>query len=338
MSEFSRKLKETIKKHNTNVYQISRKTGLDYTTLQKMVNGKRLSGRNYLDRLLKHLQLEEIERQELQLLYEIERMGTDVYKARKEIDKLFHGYTCDMELFTDEQFKETTIENPQIIYGKQQILDCLKKCFYMEFQRLERLDIYFNLNLYQEALFKMILREEHRTGKKACIYQILKLDRKQDALAYNLALLNGMMAFAVKKTKDYQVFYTYKTCGNGKDIQLWSDYLVVGSIVFLMSEKAETALIVPDSEFAKVCMEQLGKVIIYSAPFLTCQLKNNQNNTQLTYSNEFINVFRQESGVLLFQYKNQKDFTGIQIRESGIVTAIIEYCEQFTDLVGKKKT
>ena len=36
---------------------------------------------------------------------------------------------------------------------------------------------------------------------------------------------------------------------------------------------------------------------------------------------------------MVLQYENQMDETAIRIEEQGIITAIMEYCEQFADSV-----
>ncbi len=335
MSEFSRKLKETIKSHNTNVYQISRKTGLDHTTLQKMVNGKRLSGKEYLEQLLEHLQLSQEERNELQLLYEIERMGTHTYYARQKIQKLFYGIPQDVGQLVEEHGEEDTIlETPKMLCGRKQILSGIRSCIRQEFQKSQMVDIYLNWNDDLSELFQMISSEEQKSNNEVHIFQLLCLDRRAEGIVQNLELLYAVVEIAVKKGKDYQSFYTYSSQSEqDKDMQMWSDCMVIGKNVVLLSKKAETALVIADLEFAKACVAQLKEMIAYSSPFLTCLKKTEPDAAELLYSNGIIKVSRQENGALVLQYENQMDETAIRIEEQGIITAIMEYCEQFADSV-----
>ena len=78
MSEFSEKCKKYIQRSDTNVYQIAKKSGLDRTTLQKMVQGKRLPGKQFLETMCQYLIMNNTEKEELMRLYYIEKIGIGV--------------------------------------------------------------------------------------------------------------------------------------------------------------------------------------------------------------------------------------------------------------------
>lgn len=88
MSEFSDKCREYIEKSQTNVYQMSKKSGLDRTTLQKMVQGKRLPGKQFLETMCEYLILNQSEKEQLMRLYSIEKMGRNAYECRQEVRQL----------------------------------------------------------------------------------------------------------------------------------------------------------------------------------------------------------------------------------------------------------
>mgnify|MGYP000341000041 FL=1 len=48
MSDFSEKCRQYIEDTGTNIYQLSKISGLDRTSLQRMVTGKRLPGPEFI--------------------------------------------------------------------------------------------------------------------------------------------------------------------------------------------------------------------------------------------------------------------------------------------------
>ncbi|HIR11116.1 MAG TPA: helix-turn-helix transcriptional regulator [Candidatus Fimenecus excrementavium] len=82
MSDFSNKCRAHIEHAGTNVYQLAKISGLDRTSLQRMVSGKRLPGKDFVKRLLPYLRLNIQQQEELLELYEAESLGKTVYYNR----------------------------------------------------------------------------------------------------------------------------------------------------------------------------------------------------------------------------------------------------------------
>ena len=75
MSDFSEKCRQYIEDTGTNIYQLSKISGLDRTSLQRMVTGKRLPGPEFISQFCLYLRINQQQRQELIELYELERIG-----------------------------------------------------------------------------------------------------------------------------------------------------------------------------------------------------------------------------------------------------------------------
>ena len=71
MSEFSEYCKHCMRACGTNIYQISKASGLDRTTLQRMVNGTRLPGEEFIEIFSRYLRLSPSEKKHLTTLYQI---------------------------------------------------------------------------------------------------------------------------------------------------------------------------------------------------------------------------------------------------------------------------
>ena len=88
MSDFSNKCREYLKDTGENVYQLSASSGLDRTSLQRMITGKRLPGIDFVRQFCDSLRINPSQRRELMELYKIEKIGKEVYYNRKYIQEL----------------------------------------------------------------------------------------------------------------------------------------------------------------------------------------------------------------------------------------------------------
>ena len=79
MSDFSNKCREYLKDTGENVYQLSASSGLDRTSLQRMITGKRLPGIDFVRQFCDSLRINPSQRRELMELYKIEKIGKEIY-------------------------------------------------------------------------------------------------------------------------------------------------------------------------------------------------------------------------------------------------------------------
>lgn len=77
MSDFSNKCREYLKDTGENVYQLSASSGLDRTSLQRMITGKRLPGIDFVRQFCDSLRINPSQRRELMELYKIEKIGKE---------------------------------------------------------------------------------------------------------------------------------------------------------------------------------------------------------------------------------------------------------------------
>ena len=86
MSDFSNKCREYLKDTGENVYQLSASSGLDRTSLQRMITGKRLPGIDFVRQFCDSLRINPSQRRELMELYKIEKIGKDA--VIEELEKI----------------------------------------------------------------------------------------------------------------------------------------------------------------------------------------------------------------------------------------------------------
>lgn len=88
MSDFSSKCREYLTDTGETVYQLASSSGLDRTTLQRMLTGKRLPSIDFIRQFCDSIRINPSQRLELMELYKIEKIGKEVYYNRKYIQEL----------------------------------------------------------------------------------------------------------------------------------------------------------------------------------------------------------------------------------------------------------
>ena len=103
MSDFSDKCREYLKDTGENVYHLSASSGLDRTSLQRMITGKRLPGIDFVRQFCDSLRINPSQRRELMELYKIEKIGKEIYYNRKYIQELL-GVISSQQVISREGF------------------------------------------------------------------------------------------------------------------------------------------------------------------------------------------------------------------------------------------
>lgn len=100
MSDFSSKCREYLKNTGETVYQLSASSGLDRTSLQRMITGKRLPGMDFVRQFCDSIRINPSQRQEMIELYKIEKIGKEIYYNRKYIQELLRVISTQQMLFS----------------------------------------------------------------------------------------------------------------------------------------------------------------------------------------------------------------------------------------------
>ena len=90
----------TLKNTGETVYQLSASSGLDRTSLQRMITGKRLPGMDFVRQFCDSIRINPSQRQELIELYKIEKIGKEIYYNRKYIQELLRVISTQQMLFS----------------------------------------------------------------------------------------------------------------------------------------------------------------------------------------------------------------------------------------------
>ena len=89
MSDFSSKCREYLTGYRRKRFtSYLHPSGLDRTSLQRMITGKRLPGIDFVRQFCDSIRINPSQRRELMELYKIEKIGKEIYYNRKYIQEL----------------------------------------------------------------------------------------------------------------------------------------------------------------------------------------------------------------------------------------------------------
>lgn len=273
MSEFSEKCKEYVSKNNTNIYQLAKQSGLERTTLQRMVTGNRLPSIQVVREFCSNLQITTIEEEELLELYKIEKIGKEAYYTRKEVQSLIIGIQklrSDWNAAVDfrkgknamgRKADGTTVCLLKLELDITEAIQCViqKEISTNQVARIE-MDIFPKC----EYAMQQLIREEKAAKNKIVCRHYINFTRKNpDVISAieNIRMLKLIIPFAFTFHNTYQVQYSYTT-GNSKDhfFQLWPHFLITSSSMILFSEDESRAILIEDPNIVRYYREEVGEM------------------------------------------------------------------------------
>lgn len=91
MTKFGNRLEALISRNGGNKYRLSKDIGIDRVTLYRFVSGERVPSRELIDKVCDALKMSQSEEKELRELYNIAKIGEDVYERRVLVKDLISG-------------------------------------------------------------------------------------------------------------------------------------------------------------------------------------------------------------------------------------------------------
>ena len=275
MSEFSSKLKKYIKDSNTNILKISNQSGLDYTTLHRMVNGKRLCRKQFLETLCQYLRINKIEEAELMELYYMEKLGKMRYFSRKEVRSLLIDISQKQSDLLRVKNKYMTVRNrngsvqmkPDTMFfsTNTDIMSFLRIMTADEIRNQDSPEIIMDSFPNSIEVIHTICQEEQLTEKKIKCSQMgffYRNENEAENAIGNIRLLHEILPFVFSNCCEYQFYYAYVN-GSRKDqfFDLWPHYLMTSKGILLMSEEITNGFYMEDTKITAFYRERIKNLI-----------------------------------------------------------------------------
>ncbi|KIR03007.1 hypothetical protein P261_01822 [Lachnospiraceae bacterium TWA4] len=275
MSEFSEECSKIFKQNGITIYQFADKIGVDRTTLQRMNSGRKLPSRQFVKKVLDHLPISVNEREHLEHLFYIEKVGKQVYRRRQAVKELIENFYEVSKSMTEanyhrklnfsiEQFSDEKSVNS--ISMEVDIIDALRYIVIDAFKRSKEVHIYMNNFKNAYYIMQQMIQESNESSKKATCHQLVNLQRNiqlnlGDSGIGNVEILKDALPFLVSFKGEYDLRYSYGAVDeNYLGTALWPNYVISEYQVLLLSVDGKTGILIENEDIAKNYLEEVKKI------------------------------------------------------------------------------
>ncbi|MBO6047539.1 MAG: hypothetical protein J6P61_07365 [Erysipelotrichaceae bacterium] len=268
MSEFSDLCRDYIKISRTNVYQIAKKSNLDRTMLQKMINGSRLPSEEFFTKFLTYLSINKDEQQNLIKLYQIERIGRPIYERRLAIQNMLNSFEFKRrEILSDQQasiITGTFVMNEKVeeIENDTDVYHALQMVIKYEYDYEDEIRVYFNSFERSRNVHHALIRSLKKTGKSGNVSQFITFSRfnnANDSDIKNIDNLGQLLPFIFTYNDYCQVYYTYDDATHLTQ-RLWPFFLVTHNHVLLLSNEQTRGILIHDRNVASLYAREIDQL------------------------------------------------------------------------------
>lgn len=270
MSEFSEACKKLIEISGTNVYQIAKVSGLDRTTLQKMVQGNRLPSQRFVEAFCDNLLINNTEREELLRLFQMEKIGRDKYFCRCEVENMLCNFrnlknSLEKPFFLRSVFVQHPEDGGRRPIRKLSLEVEIITALQYVIQRACASDagsIPIYMDIFPGAFYaiQQIIQERKNGNDRIRCCQLVNFYHKNGStrgLQKNVQNLHTVISFALACPEDYELRYFYKTIDEPDPCRIWPHYVVTERDVLLLAEDGRSGILMEDEEIAGVYLSRL---------------------------------------------------------------------------------
>lgn len=249
--EFSEYLRELIKRNELTISALARQTGIERTTLSKVVAGQRVLPYHALDTVISYLRLTPIEERRLRHFYEEQFGQREVRESREIIDKLFSDLSnLDFSMSAFEERKllvniEDYAKNRLIFTGNMNVELLLRMILSEELSR-ENAKIEMTIPPRYIFLNQELMQRYLAEDVNADITQIIAFDALEntgEGYLRNLKCFCQILPFCLLSYQRYHPYYYYDECAQKHYMEPFPYFMVTSSSVICLSENGQEAML-----------------------------------------------------------------------------------------------
>lgn len=256
MMEFSNYLREQLQKKEITIASFARQTGIERTTLSKVLSGQRLLPYDALDAVVLRLRLTPLEEKTLRYFYEIQFEQKGISESREIIDKMFLDLAnLEFSINTLEERKllidvDDYTRNRSVVSGNLNVSMLLRLVLSVELsQKDSRIEMTVppKLDFINQELLQRYLAE----NIDAEITQIIAFDSCQETTMGNLNNLKGfcqVLPLCLLSRQKYHPYYFYDEYIQKQYMDPFPYFLVTQKHVVCLSENGEEAMVLRSKE------------------------------------------------------------------------------------------
>ncbi len=279
MSQFSEKLKYFTGNCGTTIYQLSQNADLDRTTIQHSISGKRLPNIKFVEKLCNYLRISPNERNELMEMYNMSKIGDNIYYRRKYVKELLEQM-ADLHLTREKNTNINTSfnisgdieQNVKVFSGEYNVNNIIFNVLYDEVFNAKKPYIGLTVPFEYSFLYSCLKQLYWESNEKLLIEHIVKFNKdfqNQQNPNKNLKILSNVLPLAFCLGTGYQPYYYYSVIDEFDNIESVMPYfLFTGRRLITISDDFKTAILYNNNDIFSVFSVKFQNLLIRSTPLI----------------------------------------------------------------------
>lgn len=272
MNTLQELIKHHLKANGYTIYSISQQSGINRTTLQKMLATQRKFTKEIYETLLNFFTLTADEKEELNHAFLIDQIGLERFQTHMEVKHLLETsvstlYSTDAQDIKIVPAIDDVISNGTLLHNSYQIIvainsilsNCVKA--YVNPFLYTYVDIThpFMTNFYK-SLYGSSFNNLH-------IQHLIEIKKKQSyhnqqTNIQNIRIINSLLSFFTSFTGTYTINYYYSDTDNfEKFATIFPFYFITDTHIILLSHDFETALFLSDKSVHEYFMKTFRQIL-----------------------------------------------------------------------------
>ncbi|MDD3306054.1 MAG: helix-turn-helix transcriptional regulator [Acetobacterium sp.] len=267
-------LKDLIKEKNMRNASLAKEIGVDRSTFQHFLSGKRKMNLEDLQKIMVILNLPKDKKKQLYTLFENEYDDREVLKNSQDIfslyGEIYNQVDTEKKWVESEEYlvkNQLNLKKAQIIRGQVKIEGIIRSCFMEEMGMSENANVIMSINFKHYFLYELIMRisGQNQGGK---IQNIIPLVNKKK-LGNNLDVLKMVLLLKSLDNIDYEPYYFYSGTKIYDDISIIvPNYLITSKQVITIDRDFESAIIYEDPEILDYYRNKSQSILSKCASFV----------------------------------------------------------------------
>lgn len=263
MSDFSKFIKKILDKNDMTIYGLSKQTGIERTSLNRMVNSKRMPDFCIFEKICECLRMSPADRCILEELFWKEKLGIKVYSQRRIIKSMINSlhkipeYKLDVVNDIPEISGQKSYDMLKVDKVKKSINAMVKDVIHSDEEKV----IYTNIPASYSTLFDEFELLCETYDEKIELNHYLILTTNPDNYrnpTYNLEVLCRVFPMIFFRHIVYKPLYAY---GDGLQEDRYNEvfpyYMVFSGEMLLISDSMDECIKVTDKEFIQSYIKQI---------------------------------------------------------------------------------
>lgn len=244
-------MRHAIEQSGYSIYKVANKSGINRTTLQKILADDRPVSQEQLEHILSVLKLSPEEEEDILTIFEISKTGETLHSIRQTIRHLFTAMSDTDTFFSNQggnySISEITpppnfLANSRILSGSQQVILTLRELVAQECLKPDP-RLLISLPGTDPLLPRILLQPAAARLKVQQITRVLRSsDSGQDSLT-NLQILSNLLPLSMLSSFDYQIHFFYDSHLSSHSLDLaFPYYALFSDTLVLLSSDCSVAL------------------------------------------------------------------------------------------------